>query len=151
MEHSEKRGSAAIEDTTGGKLLEIIASKLEGGETVECWFTGMDEPSGPLLWIPLIGTLLEFQKRFFVVAMTQRRLLLIEIKKPFFKCNELQTIACPLQDVRSFDVTLGKLSATVRVGIADGQSFKLSSVDADVAALVKEKSRELVPQSEEGP
>ncbi len=118
----------------GTKQGELIADKLGPGETVRCWFMGMQEPNGFLLMIPLVGTFLEFKKRFFVVALTNQRLLMVELAKPFFQVKEKATTDCPAAELASVSVDKGMLTSTVTLGLPGGDTLVLKSVDSDAAA-----------------
>lgn len=119
----------------GTKHGELIADKLAQGEAVRCWFTGMEEPNGCLLMIPVIGTFLEFKKRFYVVVLTDRRLLLVEIAKPFMTMKEKAATECSLTELSSVRVEKGVLLSTVTLGVPGREALVLKSVDPDAARL----------------
>jgi hypothetical protein len=118
----------------GTKQGELLADKLGQGETVRCWFMGMEEPNGCLLMIPIVGTFLEFKKRFFLVALTNQRLLMIELAKPFFQVKEKATTDCPAAELASVSVDKGVLTSTVTLGLAGDDTLVLKSVDSDAAS-----------------
>lgn len=126
----------------GTKQGELIADKLSQGETVRCWFMGMEEPNGCLLMIPLVGTFLEFKKRFYVMALTNQRLLMVELAKPFFQVKEKATTDCPVAELSSVSVDKGMLTSTVTLALPEGRTMVLKSVDSDAAsafdAMVKQ-------------
>ena len=117
----------------GTKYGELIIDKLGDGEAVRCWFLGMEEPSGCLLVIPIVGTFLEFKKRFFMVVLTNQRLLMVEFAKPFFMAKEKATTDCPLPGLSSVSVNKGMLTSTVTLGLSGNRTLVLKSVDSNAA------------------
>jgi hypothetical protein len=117
----------------GTKQGELIADKLAEGEAVRCWFMGMDEPSGCLMVIPIVGTFLEFKKRFYLVVLTNQRLLMVELAKPFFQVKEKATTDCRLAELSSVSVDKGVLTSTVTMGLSGGNTLVLKSVESEAA------------------
>jgi hypothetical protein len=117
----------------GSKLGELLADKLQGGETIECWFSGMIR-AGAIMWVPIIGTVFDALKRYYIVVRTNKRLILVQLAKPFFLVKEKRTHCYDLDDVKAVTLKTGMTTSTVSIDVADGTRYFFKDVDENGGA-----------------
>ncbi|MCP4603870.1 MAG: hypothetical protein GY847_25680 [Proteobacteria bacterium] len=116
------------------KYGELLANKLHAGEQCQCWFLGMQRASNTLLMIPIIGTALEFKKRFYMVVRTNQRIILIEFAKPFFSRKEKQTLSYDISKVMTVKSEEGVLLSSVKIETAEGDNYLFRDVAKKAAS-----------------
>ena len=118
----------------GSRLAELLSDKLQAAELCQSSFMGMITPPGFLLAIPFISTILDFTRQQFMVTATNKRLILIELAKPFLRCKEKESKIYDLADVKSVKVKKGMLSSTVLIKLADGTEYFFREVKSKEAS-----------------
>jgi len=124
------------ESLRGTVFQELLAQKLTAGEKCLSWAYGVERADNAALCIPFIGTILEAQKRFYFAALTDRRLLVVQLGRTFMGrgCREKRTLEYGFPGIRSVSTAQAGSASCLTILTGDGDRFDLRDVDSAHAA-----------------
>ncbi|HKB03071.1 MAG TPA: hypothetical protein VKD90_12675, partial [Gemmataceae bacterium] len=120
----------------GVKWVDLVNQLMNPGESVQAPIFGVQRMPGLLSFalgvIPYLGdTLVELldRRKYFVLCLTQHRLLVIRLKNPLFLQRAEEWTDYPLSEVESVECQQGWPKASLLIRIRSGQTYHLRNVD----------------------
>lgn len=118
------------------KALKIIEAQIFGSEKVINYVTAWSRVNEIIRWIPIIGDFFELRKKKYLLAVTDRRFLIIRIR--MFRFEELSTEDIPISHIRDATITSYPLFTNLRITTTEGKNYLFKDLPVSWAAGMKD-------------
>ena len=118
------------------KAIAMIENHTDKNEEIVFYATGWSYPLEILTWIPIIGSIIEAQKKRYLLAVTKKKFLIIRLRK--FRFEEISCEDIPFGDIHDSDVTQYPLFCNLSVNLSSGKNYLFKEMPYEWAAGIKD-------------
>lgn len=118
------------------KAIAIIENHIDTNEEIIFYATGWSYPPDILTWIPIIGSIIEAQKKKYLLAVTKKKFLIIRLRK--FRFEEISCEDIPISEIHDSEVTKFPLFCNLSINLSHGKNYLFKEMSYEWAAGIKD-------------